>query len=61
MSEIAGRLAAQAGAAAMTGPGGGRGLLIGGVPGVAPAEVLVLGGGVAGPRRRPSRPAWERG
>ena len=48
MSEIAGRLAAQAGATALTGPGGGRGLLIGGVPGVAPAEVLVLGGGVAG-------------
>ncbi len=48
MSEIAGRLAAQAGATAMTGPGGGRGLLIGGVPGVAPAEVLILGGGVAG-------------
>ena len=48
MSEIAGRLAAQAGAAALTGPGGGRGLLIGGVAGVAPAEVLVLGGGVAG-------------
>jgi alanine dehydrogenase len=48
MSEIAGRLAAQAGAVALTGPGGGRGLLIGGVPGVAPAEVLVLGGGVAG-------------
>ena len=48
MSEIAGRLAAQAGATAMTGPGGGRGLLIGGVPGVPPAEVLVLGGGVAG-------------
>jgi alanine dehydrogenase len=48
MSEVAGRLATQAGAAALTGPGGGRGLLIGGVPGVAPAEVLVLGGGVAG-------------
>ena len=48
MSEVAGRLAAQAGAAALTGPGGGRGILIGGVPGVAPAEVLVLGGGVAG-------------
>jgi alanine dehydrogenase len=48
MSEIAGRLSAQAGAAALTGPGGGRGLLMGGVPGVAPAEVLVLGGGVAG-------------
>ena len=48
MSEVAGRLAAQAAAASLTGPGGGRGLLIGGVPGVAPAEVLVLGGGVAG-------------
>jgi len=48
MSEVAGRLATQAGAAALTGPVGGRGLLIGGVPGVAPGEVLVLGGGVAG-------------
>jgi alanine dehydrogenase len=48
MSEVAGRLAAQAGAGTLTGPGGGRGLLIGGVPGVAPAEILVLGGGVAG-------------
>src|SRR6478735_8526744 len=48
MSEIAGRLSAQAGAAALTGPAGGRGLLMGGVPGVEPAEVLVLGGGVAG-------------
>jgi alanine dehydrogenase len=48
MSEVAGRLAAQAGAATLTGPGGGRGVLIGGVPGVAPAEVLVIGGGVAG-------------
>jgi alanine dehydrogenase len=48
MSDIAGRLAAQAGAAALTGPSGGRGLLIGGTAGVAPAEVVVLGGGVAG-------------
>jgi alanine dehydrogenase len=48
MSEVAGRLATQAGAGALTGPGGGRGVLIGGVPGVAPAEVLVLGAGVAG-------------
>jgi alanine dehydrogenase len=48
MSDVAGRLAAQAGAATLTGPGGGRGILIGGVPGVAPAEVLVIGGGVAG-------------
>jgi len=48
MSEIAGRLSAQFGAAALTAPGGGRGLLMGGVPGVVPAEALVLGGGVAG-------------
>jgi alanine dehydrogenase len=48
MSEVAGKLSTQAGAAALTGPGGGRGVLMGGVPGVAPAEVVVLGGGVAG-------------
>jgi alanine dehydrogenase len=48
MSEIAGRLSAQAGATGLTGPAGGRGLLMGGVPGVPPAEVVVLGGGVAG-------------
>lgn len=48
MSEVAGRLAAQAGAVALTVPGGGGGLLIGGAPGVPPAEVLVLGGGTAG-------------
>jgi alanine dehydrogenase len=48
MSDIAGRLAAQTGALALTGPAGGRGVLIGGTPGVAPAEVVVLGGGVAG-------------
>jgi alanine dehydrogenase len=48
MSEIAGRLAALAGAFHLQGPHGGRGLLIGGAPGVAPARVLVLGGGTAG-------------
>ncbi len=48
MSEVAGRLAAQAGAYFLQDPFGGRGLLIGGVPGVAPARVLVLGGGVVG-------------
>lgn len=48
MSMVAGRLAAQAGAFALAATGGGRGLLLGGIPGVAPAEVLVLGGGVAG-------------
>src|SRR6195952_4207634 len=48
MSEIAGRLAPQAGAYFLQDPLGGRGLLIGGVPGVAPARVTVLGGGVVG-------------
>jgi alanine dehydrogenase len=48
MSEIAGRLAAQAAAYFLQDPLGGRGLLIGGVPGVPPARVTVLGGGVAG-------------
>ena len=45
MSEIAGRLAPQAGAYFLEKPLGGRGLLLGGVPGVAPGRVLVLGGG----------------
>ena len=48
MSEIAGRLAAQAGAYFLQGPLGGPGLLIGGVPGVQPARVVVIGGGVVG-------------
>src|SRR5205814_5484083 len=48
MSEIAGRLAAQAGAYFLEKPLGGRGLLLGGVPGVAPGRVLVLGGGGVG-------------
>ncbi len=48
MSEIAGRMATQAGAHHLEKPQGGRGVLIGGVPGVAPARVTVLGGGSAG-------------
>lgn len=48
MSEIAGRLAAQAGAYFLQEPLGGPGVLIGGVPGVAPARVVVIGGGVVG-------------
>jgi alanine dehydrogenase len=48
MSEIAGRLAAQAGAYFLEKPLGGRGVLLGGVPGVAPGKVLVLGGGMVG-------------
>jgi alanine dehydrogenase len=48
MSEIAGRLAPQAGADNLEKPKGGRGILLGGVAGVAPARVLVLGGGMVG-------------
>ncbi len=48
MSEVAGRLAPQVGARALEGSAGGRGILLGGVPGVAPAEVMILGGGVSG-------------
>jgi len=48
MSEVAGRLATQVGATALQKPNGGRGVLLGGVPGVAPGQVVVIGGGVAG-------------
>jgi alanine dehydrogenase len=48
MSEIAGRLASQAGAYFLEKPFGGRGLLLGGVPGVAPGRVLIVGGGIVG-------------
>jgi alanine dehydrogenase len=48
MSEIAGRLAAQAGAYFLEKPLGGRGLLLGGVAGVAPGRVLIIGGGIVG-------------
>jgi alanine dehydrogenase len=48
MSEVAGRLAPQMGAHALERPQGGRGMLLGGVAGVAPAKVVVLGGGIVG-------------
>jgi alanine dehydrogenase len=48
MSEVAGRLASQAGAYFLEKPLGGRGLLLGGVPGVAPGRVVIVGGGVVG-------------
>ncbi len=48
MSEVAGRLSIQAGAYALQKANGGSGVLLGGVPGVAPGKVLVVGGGVAG-------------
>ncbi|TYO85431.1 alanine dehydrogenase [Oceanicella actignis] len=48
MSEVAGRLAPQMGAWALQKANGGRGVLLGGVPGVSPAQVVVIGGGVVG-------------
>ncbi|AZQ69008.1 alanine dehydrogenase [Silicimonas algicola] len=48
MSEVAGRLAPQVGAWTLQKANGGRGVLLGGVPGVGPAEVVVIGGGVVG-------------
>ncbi|HEY4427996.1 MAG TPA: alanine dehydrogenase [Solirubrobacteraceae bacterium] len=48
MSEVAGKIATQAGAFALGRPIGGRGILLGGVPGVAPATVVIIGGGVVG-------------
>ena len=48
MSEVAGRMAVQAGAHYLEKPNGGRGILLGGVPGVAPGKVVILGGGVVG-------------
>lgn len=48
MSEVAGRMAPQVGAAALAASAGGRGVLLGGVPGVRPGRVLILGAGTAG-------------
>ncbi len=48
MSEVAGRMAVQIGAHYLERPNGGSGLLLGGVPGVAPARVVIVGGGVVG-------------
>jgi alanine dehydrogenase len=48
MSQVAGRMAIQAGATALEKSHGGRGVLLGGVPGVQPAKVVILGGGVVG-------------
>jgi alanine dehydrogenase len=48
MSEVAGRMSVQVGAYCLQKASGGRGILLGGVPGVAPAKVVILGGGVSG-------------
>ncbi len=55
MSEVAGRMASQVGAQYLEAPMGGRGILLGGVPGVAPANVVIIGGGVVGHQRREDR------
>src|SRR5664280_2341086 len=48
MSEVAGRMSVQVGAQYLEKPAGGRGILLGGVPGVAPGNVVILGGGIVG-------------
>ncbi len=48
MSEVAGRMSVQEGARFLERPQGGKGMLLGGVPGVTPAKVLILGGGIVG-------------
>ncbi|EAX47343.1 alanine dehydrogenase [Thermosinus carboxydivorans Nor1] len=48
MSEVAGRMAVQVGAQYLEKPGGGKGILLGGVPGVEPAQVVIIGGGTVG-------------
>ncbi len=48
MSEVAGRMAVQIGAQYLEAPNGGRGILLGGVPGTPPANVVILGGGIVG-------------
>jgi alanine dehydrogenase len=48
MSEVAGRMSVQVGAQYLEKPNGGRGILLGGVPGVAPANVVIVGGGIVG-------------
>ena len=59
MSEVAGRMSIQAGAYYLEKPHGGLGMLLGGVPGVDPAKVVILGGGVVGiARHATSRSAW---
>ena len=61
MSEVAGRMAVQVGAQYLEKPNGGRGILLGGVPGVAPANVVILGGGIVGTNAaKMALSAWAR-
>jgi len=58
MSEVAGRMAVQEGAKYLEKPMEGRGILLAGIPGVAPATVVVIGGGVVAPTPRGSPRGW---
>ena len=58
MSEVAGRMSIQAGASALEKSHGGRGVLLGGVPGVEPGRVVILGGGTVGTMRPIPPLAW---
>ena len=58
MSEVAGRMSVQEGAFYLKKTAGGKGTLLGGVTGVAPANVVIVGGGVVGAHAAGSRPAW---
>ena len=55
MSEVAGRMSVQVGASYLEKEKGGRGILLGGVPGVPPARVCIIGGGVVGTQRSEDR------
>jgi Alanine dehydrogenase len=59
MSEVAGRMSIQVGAHCLEKAQGGAGILLGGVPGVAPAKVVIIGGGVSGPMPRAWPWAWR--
>ena len=61
MSEVAGRMAVQVGASCLEKERGGKGMLLGGVPGTRRGRVVILGGGVVGAQRRDASPsAWAR-
>ena len=60
MSDVAGRMAVQVGAHYLEKPQGGAGVLLAGVPGVAPGTVVILGAGVVGRRRCALRSVWAR-
>ena len=60
MSEVAGRMAVQVGATYLEKERGGKGILLGGVPGTRRGHVVILGGGIVGAAQRASPSAWAR-